>query len=393
MRKALALLAIILFIIPFIIPFAAAYGVTFYNPAWNPQYGKVFELVEPDKPYVFEVKNPDIAITKITFVIEREVKSGGVTVYNLRSVPEFLPEVAENTSYETNEMKYSGFVPHDTKKFIYEFKVAKAWLEDMSVPRNAIALHAYDKTLEIWEVLPTEVISDDEEFVYFNAADDEGVHYLLIGKSVDGTDAESLLPEEEVEDVEEGTEEKAEETPAGEPVDITSEVTPVQLGEEPAQPAAQPAPEPVPEPVAEPVSEPLSKPVSSRNIIILVVIAIAVLIVILYLIFGRKRLGSSVDKELHNYIKESIKRGKTKDEVKDRLLDVGWHHERVSKALTRHKDVKPAHEAQPTHPVDKPVRNLSMAEAKALAAKQKSVMAKRKKPSKSSKKAHQSKKK
>ena len=42
MKKISTLLIFLL-----LLPFAAAYGVTFYSPSWNPQYGKVFDVVEP----------------------------------------------------------------------------------------------------------------------------------------------------------------------------------------------------------------------------------------------------------------------------------------------------------------------------------------------------------
>lgn len=383
MRKLLAILTVILFIVPL----AVAYGVTFYNPAWNPQDGKVFELVEADKPYVFNVKNPDIAITKIVFIIDREAKNGGVTVYNLKSTPDFLPEVSENTSYEFNELKYSGFVPHDTTKFIYEFKVAKGWLENKSVPRNTVALHSYDRVLDAWETLPTAVLSDDDSFVYYTATQDEGVHYLFIGKSLSGTDAESLMPEEEVDEV--GKEEIDVPEETKEPVGLSSEITPVQLGDTPSsQPSVAPA-------ATQPVSEPAPETSDdSRLMGALVLIALAVVVLVLYLAFGKKKLGSGVDKELSNYVKESLKRGKSKEEVRNRLLEVGWHHERVDKALAKlSKGSRKPIEKPAGEPEEVSGKNLSMAEAKALAERQKKTAAQMKKQPPRPKKPAKSKKK
>ncbi|MBW2972667.1 PGF-pre-PGF domain-containing protein [Candidatus Woesearchaeota archaeon] len=360
MKRLSALLLAMLFLVPF----AAAYGVTFYNPAWNPQDGKIFDLVEADKPYIFEVRNDDIAIRRITFVINREAQNAGVTVYNLRSVPTSLPEVPENDSYEFNEMKYSGFVPHDTTKFMYDFRVEKGWLENNSVPRQAVALHAYDNVLEQWDVLPTQVVSDDDRFVYFTAADDEGVHYLFIGKMQSGYEGSMEEPVEEVGEKE--AEAAPEEGETAKPsAELPSEVTPVQL-EKTTQPPAQPAPRPVP--AAEQPPEDVSGKSDSKLVGALVLIAVAVIIVILYLVFGRKKLGYSVDKELNNYIGESLKRGKSKEEVRNRLLEVGWHHERVDKALSKHKEA-----ASPVRPSG----SMSLAEAKALAEQQRKEMEKK----------------
>jgi len=371
MKRILALLGIILFIVPFV----SAYGVTFYNPAWNPQDGKIFELVEPGTLYVFNVKNTDLSMTKVSFAIDREAKNGGVTIYSLRSINTDLPELDEDETYDVIEVKYSGFVPHDTTKFLYDFKVAKDWLENRSIPRAAVSLHAYNRNLDVWEVLPTEIIRDDDEFVYFSAADDEGVHYLFIGRMVEGYDASM---EEEVKAVEEETaeEEGPAEQPSQEAVsEIETEVTPVDL-----TPTVRPAPLPVPPAEIGPeVRDVDPKDGESRLFGFFILLALIVVIIIIYIIFGKKKLGYSVDKELDTYVKENLKRGKSHDEVKQRLLDVGWHHERVDKTLSKHAKKtsgKPA-PAKPAGPVKEsvaPAKSMSLAEAKALAAKNREAL-------------------
>ncbi len=203
------------------------------------------------------------------------------------------------STYDLIQVKYSGFVPHDTTKFMYDFKVAKVWLENNSIPRNAVALHAYDRVLDVWEVLPTEVRSDDDEFVHFSSADDEGVHYLFIGKMIEGYDGSMT---EEVEAVEAVAEEKTEETPTtpSEPVEMSSEVETVDL----TQPTPVTAPAPAPQPVLidQPVTDSSEPTSDSRLVGALILIALAIIVVVLYLVFGRKKLGYSVDKELDSYV-------------------------------------------------------------------------------------------
>ena len=380
MKRAFVMLILVLLMLPFV----AAYGVTFYNPAWNPQDGMVFDTIEADTPYVFNVKNPDIAMTSITFTIDRDADNAGLTVYNLKTVPSDLPAVPENSSYEVNELKYSGFVPHDTKEFVYKFKVAKGWLENNSVPRNTVSLHAYDRVLEVWEILPTNVAGDDESFVFYSA-EGTGVHYLFIGKS------DFDVPEGMISEPEEVVVQTPPATPAVPPsvppapvpeptsaqmidedkevvtteeVGISSEVTPVQLDRPaPVQPSA-PAPVSQPAPRSAPSSsDGDGNGLSKFSIVLLSTLLGIVLVVTLYFVLSKRPL-SNVDRELHNYINESLKRGKTKEEVRKRLLEVGWHPDRVDRALARHREeLKPVESES-----DIPTENLSMEEAKALAA-------------------------
>lgn len=316
-------------------PLASAYGVTFYSPTMNPQYGLIFEKVIPDKPYVVEnTKGKDVAITKVTFTIDREASNAGITVYHLMAMPEFLPQVGINDSYEINELKYSGFVPHDTKKVIYDFRVAKAWLETTSVPRNQVALHFYDKNTESWDELATEITGDDDTYVYFRASG-VGYHYLMVGKSQSGSEAAAKEIKSEVETVEEKPSSELSSTQeVKEKVGMTAPVEQVKLDTTPQPVASTPAPT---GPDVS-LSAPEEASTNSAGTGILILLAVAVAAVIIYLIAGRRKLGTSVDKELHNYIGESLNRGKTKEEVRRRLLDVGWHQERVEKALSKHKD-------------------------------------------------------
>lgn len=365
MKRGLVLLILVLLAVPF----AAAYGVTFYNPAWNPQDGKIFDQVDSNTPYVFNVRNDDISIRKITFTIEREATNAGITVYNLRSVPDDLPEVAENDSFEFNELKYSGFVPHDTKKLVYEFRVAKGWLENMTVSRDTVALHSYDPVLNIWQTLPTKIISDDDSYVYYHA-EGTGTHYLFIGKAQSGEKAEAAAGHAEQVNADSEMKELTDKTSN---VTLVSEVSPVDL----SKPASQPAPQP--QPTSQPQETGPAEDGGNGLIIALVIVAIVILAGVIYLI-GRGKGGTySVDKELNSYIKESLKRGKTKEEIKKRLLEVGWHHERVEKALGKHKEPAKEMPEQDINPEpEEHTESMSLAEAKVIAERQKKAEAAKK---------------
>ncbi|MFH1669543.1 MAG: PGF-pre-PGF domain-containing protein [Candidatus Woesearchaeota archaeon] len=349
-------------------PLAAAYGVTFYNPAWNPQDGIIFDVIEQDTEYTFNVRIEDISVTKIVFTVDREATNGGLTVYHLMSLPKLLPEVDENTTYEVDEIKYVGFVPHEMGDVLYEFKVAKSWLESNSVPRNYIILHYYDSTTETWEPLDTEIVDETPDFVYFKA-EYTGVHYLMIGKSDSEEITASLSEELSVDEVEAEPEPVKEEpkavsvidATAAEVLDVASDVETVDLEKPVALPVTISEPVEVRAEPALPVVAPAADVTvnkTSHFAGVLILAALAVLIFILYIIFGDKRVGNSVDSELHNYIRESLKRGKSKDDVRQRLLEVGWHTDRVDKALSKHKEVKhaihhPHHAADAHHKVKK----------------------------------------
>ncbi|MFC1742230.1 PGF-pre-PGF domain-containing protein [Nanoarchaeota archaeon] len=337
-----------------IAPIASAYGVTFYSSRMNPQYGKIYESVEPGTQYTIEnTKDKEVAITKITFSVNREAKNGGITIYNLLSQPE-LPDFPENDTYEINELKYGGFVPHDTTNLVYEFRVAKAWLEEQAVPRNSIVIHALNKKTNFWEELTTKITGEDDTYVFYKT-ESTGYHFLLIGQSQGDSQAESMI-ETKVEEIEEKTE--AEAPAAEDKVDIATDVTEVKLGESAPAPAPVAAPAPAaPQPTpAAPPAETIEKD-GSKTLGALVFLAIAVILVVIYLVFSKKKvIGSSVDRELNKYIRESMARGKSREEVRNRLTEVGWHHDRIDKALAKFKTAeKPIiHDVEPEPAKPKP---------------------------------------
>ena len=334
MKKSVTLLLLSILLM---IPCAFAYGVTFYNPPMNPQFGRVYDFLYENTPYEIKIDKSDIAITNIEFIISRDVQNGGITVYNLFSTPDFFPEVPTEDSYEINEVKYSGFVPFDVKSFVYNFKVKKDWVKNQSFSRLAISLHIYDRVLEQWEVVPTEITGEDDSFVFFKAKA-KAVHYLFIGKSL-SDDTEYPAEPEEIEEIEQVAESEEKEVVTSDVSDILeSEITPVKLGEQVEPFVSQPSEaetaktQETQKPAS--VEEPKEKKLTAAFIFILLII----ILVVVYVVFGKKKGKTSVDKELQNYIKESLSRGKSKTEVRKRLFDVGWHPDRIDKALAKHSD-------------------------------------------------------
>jgi PGF-pre-PGF domain-containing protein len=330
MKKSLVLAMFVLLVSCFAVS-ALNQGQRYYYsgtlaqaPVWNPQDGKVFETVDAGMPYTIDIKAENIAITKVIFTINRTVDNGGITIYHLLSKPKAVPDVPENDSYEFNELRYTGFVPFDTTNLIYQFKVAKSWLGNNTVSRDSVALHAYNRVTDVWDTLPTKIVGEDDSYVLYRA-EGKGVHYLFIGKSQSGDKAESVaveaMPSKPSEELKQelGEVEKVQPSQLQSPVQQPAVVQPMQ------QPPVQ-------------IQQPAETNGSSNALGALILVVIAVVAIVVYLVFGRQSTSSSVDKELHSYIEESIKRGKTREEVKHRLLEVGWHHERVEKALAKHKE-------------------------------------------------------
>jgi PGF-pre-PGF domain-containing protein len=352
----------ILVLLMLLAPSALAYGVVFYNPAWNQQDGKVFDVIYGSMVYEFQIKNSEIAVTSLAFKLNKTTYNAGITVYKLNSLPDFLPAVNEGTAYEFNELRYVGFVPFHVIEMTYDFKVSKDWLKNNSASSQNIILHSFNRVLNVWDALPTDIIKEDDSFVFFKSAG-KAAHYFFVGldQSLNKTlktpvtslsEATSALEEAEVPS-ETGNNEEEQPAPIpavseepeqpleGEEKEIVelSEVTPVILETKSPESVIDLNPQlntEQPDMQTQPTSENASNN-SSGFLIFLVVLAVVVVLILVYVVFGERPLSFSIKKELDNYVKESMKRGKSEDEIRKRLLEVGWHQDRVNRALLRYR--------------------------------------------------------
>ncbi len=317
---------------------ALAYGVTFYNPGMNPQDGTLLEKVNEDEPSTIKLDNEDVAVKQITFTVDRDAQTAGVTVYNLLTAPLTLPDI--DNAYEYNEYRYGGFATHELKRLIIEFEVKKDWLTENEVNRNSIVYQWYDSGFDVWEEMPTAIESETDTSVRYTATLDQGARLFVIAQSQGETVAEPV--QEPVSGPAPTEPEPEPTTPAP---SISEEVEPALPGqpelelEKPITTIPTPVQEPEPAPVAGDIT-PSSGDKSSLRYLFYILLIVVVIIIVYYLVSGSTPRG--VDREIHRYIKESKKHGKSKDEIKHRLLQVGWHPERVEKALDKHKFI-PGH--------------------------------------------------
>jgi len=63
------------------------------------------------------------------------------------------------------------------------FKVDKGWVKDKTIDKDSIVLNRY--TNKIWEQLPTNLLSEDEKYLYFTAKTQEFGSFAITGKQLE----------------------------------------------------------------------------------------------------------------------------------------------------------------------------------------------------------------
>ncbi len=317
-------LSTILLLTIFLLPLVSAYGVTFYNPAWNPSDGKLFETIDAGKTYITQLEAEGLAVTSVSFSANKDAKTAGVSVHNMKSTPDFYPEVTNNMTYQFIEVKPNGFATHEMTKLALEFQVEKSWLLNNTIPQTGMVLYFWNSRMDVWEELPTKIESEDDNIVVYSAMTTDPSKYYLIAKS------ESAPLEEVKETV---TDESGDNDV--EQIDFSKDDKPITT--------SLPSTDTIGNP--EELVETEEKESSLKYLFYVGLFALIAFIV--YFVATSPKNNTGVDKEISRYIKESKRHGKSKDEIKKRLLKVGWHPNRVKTAMDKHKfsEEKPVEKA------------------------------------------------
>jgi PGF-pre-PGF domain-containing protein len=313
---------IALILVLLLVPIAEGYGVVFKSPQMNPQFGKVFESLDSGKMYTLDIKNDAMDVRSLSFTISQNATNAGLTVYTLLSKPASLPDLGDAT-YSYLSLDYIGFASFSVSSVSFSYRVPKVWLESNTVPRNQVGMSYLSKG-GIWTEIPTKITDEYDDYVTYSSGGPVQARYFAIGKAGTST-VDVSTPVVEVSEELKGD--------AG-PVDVVMEspVEKVNLAEKKVAPAKTQNVDTAVPVVADTGGE---KTGSGSSLMIVFILVLILVVTVLGFVFWPGKGG--VDRELSNYISESMKRGKTKEEVRDRLLEVGWHPDRIDKALYKNK--------------------------------------------------------
>ncbi len=153
----------------------------------------------PGKVEVVKITNEDIGLTEIRIEVKNPAKSVTIRVVKLPGKPADMIHEISGRVYAYIEISRKNLEDENIEKAEITFRVEKSWLESNNLDKDTVVLSRY-KENEGWVPLPTEVVSEDRDFVYYRATT-PGFSYFAISaqekEEVTAPTEEEAVPEEE----------------------------------------------------------------------------------------------------------------------------------------------------------------------------------------------------
>jgi PGF-pre-PGF domain-containing protein len=142
----------------------------------------------------FKIVSTDaIAVSAVDIAFDESASNARVTVNKLNSLPTTITSPSEKT-YQVLAITKTNIADSAIKSADINFKVAKSWLTENGLGSGDVAMY---RMTDAWNALPTAVVSEDADYVYYTATT-PGFSYFVIGQKA-GTTATVTTPETTVE--------------------------------------------------------------------------------------------------------------------------------------------------------------------------------------------------
>ncbi len=126
-----------------------------------------------------EVKNGDMGVTSVSFVMDKTTYGVSLEVKNVATLPTTVSAFGDKV-YKTLQISENNVEKGLSGTATVNFKVAKSWLSANNIDKNGVALFHFKDSK--WVQLATTPGSDDATYVYYSAQT-PGFSYFVIGKT------------------------------------------------------------------------------------------------------------------------------------------------------------------------------------------------------------------
>ena len=143
---------------------------------------KTFNLLTPEKTYVFSVDDSTIAITEVSILVNNNIENPIIAVSSLAQRP--LSTVQpEGKVHSYLEIVKSVLENSDLERSTITFKVSKTWLLENKVPKEEMALYRFNGGN--WVKLQTSIMKEDTVSVYYIAITPGFSYFAIAGGKVE----------------------------------------------------------------------------------------------------------------------------------------------------------------------------------------------------------------
>ena len=123
--------------------------------------------ITPGKPEIMYIDDPDIGLKMINITVKNPAQFVTITVTKLTGKPASVVHNISGNVYKYIEITPTNLPDENVDKAKIQFQVNKSWISSNKIDRATIALNRYKNNN--WEKLTTREISEDNDYVYYEA--------------------------------------------------------------------------------------------------------------------------------------------------------------------------------------------------------------------------------
>lgn len=132
----------------------------------HPVKSHIWSKITPGAAKIMHVNGPETGLKQIQITVNKPVNNVKLIVRNIERKPNHVKKIPGRV-YKYIEIEKSNLEDEDIDKAKVNFQVSKIWLNENNIDKKKIFLRRFRS--KIWEKLPTIRLSEDEDYVYYEA--------------------------------------------------------------------------------------------------------------------------------------------------------------------------------------------------------------------------------
>jgi PGF-pre-PGF domain-containing protein len=137
------------------------------NQTTGKKKSQTWTKITPGKAEIMHVDDPDIGLKMINITVRNPAQTVTITITKLTGKPASVVHEISGKVYKYIEITPSNIPDDNVDKAKIQFQVNKSWISNNKINRTTIALSRYKNNN--WEKLTTKEISEDNDYVYYEA--------------------------------------------------------------------------------------------------------------------------------------------------------------------------------------------------------------------------------
>jgi len=147
-----------------------------------PRKSQIWAKITPGVTEIMKIDDPDIGLKQISINVRNQANKVKITVTKLEGIPASIVHEITGKVYKYIEIEATNLVDENISEIKIQFPVNKSWIIRNNINRATVALNRYKNN--VWARLQTREISEDNDYVYYEAESPGLTTFAITGEEI-----------------------------------------------------------------------------------------------------------------------------------------------------------------------------------------------------------------